>query len=74
MVDQENPHESSHLLPCHNDDAVGWRRHLSGHSTNPRTGAGARVARRCDCPRLGAAAVYERCDVHCPTLAEFFRP
>jgi hypothetical protein len=27
-----------------------------------------------DCPRLGAAAVYERCDVHCPTLSEFFRP
>jgi hypothetical protein len=27
-----------------------------------------------DCPRLGAAAVYERCDVHCPTLSELFMP
>lgn len=27
-----------------------------------------------DCPRLGAAAVYERCDVHCPTLSALFMP
>ena len=27
-----------------------------------------------DCPRLGASAVYERCDVHCLTLSELFMP
>jgi hypothetical protein len=27
-----------------------------------------------DCPGLGASAVYERCDVHCPTLSALFVP
>jgi hypothetical protein len=25
-----------------------------------------------DCPRLSAANLYERCDVHCPTLSALF--
>jgi hypothetical protein len=27
-----------------------------------------------DCPGLSAAAIYQRCDVHCPTLSALFMP
>ena len=27
-----------------------------------------------DCPKLTAAHLYERCDVHCPTVSALFMP